>query len=261
MILSHRLKFIFIHVAKTAGSSATTYLARYLGPRDLQLGALHECQEAGIRPNARAYFDLLRSGARITGRLAIASSGGRRLVESIDQAQRERYRPFLGAVPDHAGAERMRSYVPDAWRQYRKACFVRNPYERMVSYYLWRTRKADAPPSFSEYLEWLKRGDYSSGMLSETWRSWDLYTLDNEIAVDFIGRQENFVDDMRRLCELLDLPFKAERLCHSKRQNSYDYRDFYAPGDREVVARIFAPEIEHFGYTFGGESRPAPTSR
>jgi hypothetical protein len=260
MILSHRRKFIFIHIAKAAGSAATVYLSKYLGPRDLQLGALHDCWAAGIRPNARGYYDLFRGGAPITENLKLVRAGDRRLIKGIDRAQRSRYSAWLGAVPDHTGAENIRAFAPHAWRQYKKVCFVRNPYARMVSYYRWRTRKSQAPPSFSDYLGWLDRRDYSSGLLSETWRSWDLYTLDDRIAVDFVGRQEHFAYDMKQLCEMLQLPFEAHRLTFIKKQHDYDYRDFYTPGDRAIVARTFAPEIEHFGYTFDGDSRAAQTS-
>ena len=54
MILSHRRRFIFIHVAKTAGTTVKVYLAPHLGPFDLQLGAIAATRQAGIGLTTRA---------------------------------------------------------------------------------------------------------------------------------------------------------------------------------------------------------------
>lgn len=48
MILSHAHRFIFLHNRKTAGSSISVALARYLGPEDLQLSAIVETLREGI---------------------------------------------------------------------------------------------------------------------------------------------------------------------------------------------------------------------
>ena len=37
MIISHKYKFIFLHVPKTAGSSINTYFSQFIGDKDMQM--------------------------------------------------------------------------------------------------------------------------------------------------------------------------------------------------------------------------------
>ena len=50
VIISHKHKFIFLHCRKAAGSSISVALAKYLGFRDIQLSAIKETFQAGLRP-------------------------------------------------------------------------------------------------------------------------------------------------------------------------------------------------------------------
>lgn len=54
MIISHRHKFIFIHVPKTAGSTVSAYLAREFGPWDVQLGSWKDALGNGAKANRLA---------------------------------------------------------------------------------------------------------------------------------------------------------------------------------------------------------------
>ena len=49
MIISHKHKFIFIHINKCGGSSVTRALMPYLGPNDLVLGGVKEADDAEAR--------------------------------------------------------------------------------------------------------------------------------------------------------------------------------------------------------------------
>jgi hypothetical protein len=250
VIISHRHKFIFIHIAKTAGSSAKVYLSRFLGPWDLQVGALGDAWEAGVRPNARAFYDLFTAKPLSVGTVRAMKAGGSEFVAYMSRVQRKKYQKWLGPIPDHCGATALRDYDPKAWSNYLKVCFVRNPYERMASYYLWRIRKFADPPDFSTVLALIENSDFSTPFVAEDCRSWELYTIDGDIAVDFVGRHERFADDMQSFCRKVDLPFDPAALAFAKRSPEYRYRDLFRPGDKEAVARAFAPEIERFGYMF-----------
>ena len=41
MIISHKYKFIFLHVPKTAGSSINTYFSQFIGDKDILNGWNH----------------------------------------------------------------------------------------------------------------------------------------------------------------------------------------------------------------------------
>jgi hypothetical protein len=83
------------------------------------------------------------------------------------------------------------------------------------------------------------------------WNSWKTYTIDDRLAVDFVGRQESLAADLKTICERVGVPFDPALVTREKaRGESVDYAAFYTPGDRERVERLFAPEIETFGYRF-----------
>ena len=69
-----------------------------------------------------------------------------------------------------------------------------------------------------------------------------------DIAVDFIGRFENFADSAATLIRLLGLP--EVRLPHLNRTHHDGYRAYYTSETRDVVRRRFERDIEAFGYTF-----------
>jgi hypothetical protein len=124
---------------------------------------------------------------------------------------------------------------------YRFTC-VRNPWERMVSYYFTPTqnsvvwdRKAFKKMivkalSCTDYLE-LDRGEKDP--------------FDN---VHYIMRFENLAADFRTVCQTLGIsPTKLPQYNRSEREH---YSKYYDDELRDLVLTRFAPEIEHFDYTF-----------
>jgi hypothetical protein len=83
------------------------------------------------------------------------------------------------------------------------------------------------------------------------WESWQLYTKDDEVVVDFVGRQERLADDLRSVCDRLGLSFDERFLMRAKANPAkVDIGSYYKPGDRERIQRLFGPEIEYFKYRF-----------
>lgn len=124
---------------------------------------------------------------------------------------------------------------------YKFTC-VRNPWDRLVSYYFTPSREATGwdrktferliskTPSVADYLR-LGEGEGDS--------------FDN---VDRIIRFESLADDFRSVCEELDIP--ATLLPHYNRSRREHYSRYYDGELRALVSERFALEIEHFGYTF-----------
>jgi len=255
LIISHRHRFIFMHCRKAAGSSVAAALAPYLDRDDLHLGTWPEALEAGIAPNRRARRDLMHplAGASFLVRwLAQPSRLADRAhrVRAQNGAQRLKYRRVLGRSPEHAHAERVRAFAPGPWRDYFKFCFVRNPYARAVSDFRWRTAKRGARGlTFAGFLEALEREDFSHPAIPRHWDNWPIYTIDNKIALDFVGRFERLEVDLAEVFARLGLP--APRLGHAKASASgRPWPDWYGPDERARVERLFGREIEQFGYRF-----------
>lgn len=244
-----------MHCRKAAGSSIAASLAPHLGPDDIHLGTWPEAFEQGVPPNRRARRDLLHpvAGASLVARLLrrpsrLADPAWR--VAAINGAQRLRYRSRLGHSPEHAHAERVRAAFPQAWRDYFKFCFVRNPFDRAVSDYLWRTRKTgNETLTFTAFLDRLERQDFSSRTIPRHFDNWPIYTVDNRIAVDFVGRFERLDEDLDRVFDQLGLDRRP--LPRSKSmQRRGSYREWYGDAEKGQVERLFANELRHFKYSF-----------
>jgi len=252
MIISYRHRFIFVHCRKVAGSALTAYLNRFLGPADLQVGSWQNALANGGSLNRRFIRDLI--SPKCLTSLALRTVRKRRINGSmLNNAHKQIYRRALGSDPAHPRATELRSFDPVAWEQHFKFCFVRNPYERVVSDYIWRVQSRGVDVSFRSYLE--RVADRSKPdpeqVVPRDPDNWPLYTIDGKIAVDFVGRYETLEVDFGEVCERLGLPFRRADLPVAKRKVSdYKYRDWYGSVEKQLVAKIFFSEIEAFEYAY-----------
>ena len=143
-----------------------------------------------------------------------------------------------------------------------KFSFVRNPWDRFVSFYFWQRAKylrSNPHPSFrsqvdyyyryykdkEQYLSHKKRAPHSH-LVPQIW--W-LRDDKGKVAADFIGRFENLQGDFNIICdrmgvERVDLP-------HVNKSKHNPYTEYYTDESRETIGEIFAEDIQHFGYKFG----------
>ena len=124
---------------------------------------------------------------------------------------------------------------------YKFAC-VRNPWDRMVSYYFRPTR---------DLMSW-NRKEFKK-MILNVFSVADYLRLaegenDPFANVDRIMRFETLADDFRSVCAALNIP--AAPLPQYNRSSREHYAKYYDDELRELVRKRFAPEIERFGYTF-----------
>jgi Sulfotransferase family. len=124
---------------------------------------------------------------------------------------------------------------------YKFAC-VRNPWDRMVSYYFTPTQNTVAWDSekFRKVIDKaLPVADYLR-----------LNDRDNDPFenVNYIMRFENLVDDFRKVCRALGI--SPPTLPQYNRSDREHYSRYYSDELRELVRARFAAEIERFGYTF-----------
>lgn len=186
----------------------------------------------------------------------------------------ERSPPVLAL--DHSSLPTMRRaryvkcryQIPD-WRERFKFAFVRNPFDRMVSAYLWfkhrqpeRRLSYEFPGNFEAFVKLATnaRLPRDKAAQSNTFAprvsikvhtapfGANLYYLH---AADFIGRYETFVQDLRVVFDRLDLPL--DRVPHvgaSKRQEKRHYSHYYSRKTRRKVEQYYWDDLERFNYTF-----------
>ena len=140
----------------------------------------------------------------------------------------------LSEYREALGAEQFRSF-------YKFTC-VRNPWDRMVSYYFTPTQSLET---------WNRKKFHD--MISKAVSVADYLRLDDEeqdpfANVDCIMRFENLIDDFRTVCSRLEI--STATLPRYNRSTREPYSKYYDDELRELVRTRFAAEIERFGYTF-----------
>ncbi|PAW60810.1 MAG: hypothetical protein B9S37_07620 [Verrucomicrobiia bacterium Tous-C3TDCM] len=230
MIISHRYKFIFIKTHKTAGSSMESALAPLCGPEDI-ITPMESNRLTDIPKNYHAN--------NVIGKVYAQSKLFRKCIN--------RHSNFLGKwYYEHMPAVRVRQLIgEEIWNSYKKICFERNPWAKVVSYYNWKKNgQSRKMPSFEEYV--MKK----SHRLPMDAR---LYFDGVNCIVDEVFDYEGFEITFHHLCEKLGIPFTQSMPREKtgvKQEKLGGYQDYYNDETREQITRLFSREIELMGYKF-----------
>ena len=224
-MISHKDKFIFIHIPKCAGTS----IERVLNPSD-DTTFIMEPDHRSIRMIERPI--LLGP-----------------LISSFDNlfqfALRQRY-----ALRRHKNPNNRLTVTSDQFEQYFKFTIVRNPWSRAYSWYKNCIRDPNHRVRFGlpeniTLADFLKKTVGRGALRPQI--AW-LQNFGGTIPVDFIGRFESLNDDFQTICKELGL--SQLRLPHDRNGNTQDYRAEYDTQSKYLVENAYRSEIELFGYSF-----------
>lgn len=215
MIISHGRKYIFVHIPKTGGTSLALALETKVMKDDILIG------DTPKAINRRSRI----KGAVVSGRLWKHS----KLIDIyglVDQAQIEEYFVFT---------------------------LVRNPWDRMVSYYHWLREQNFNHPA----VELAKLLDFSNFLNHKA----TIQSLRNDGASRYVIDQngvnrcnlflrlEHLETDLAAL--QLGIGVKLPPIPHTNQSSrSGGYQDFYTNADADLIQDIFATEIQQFAYQF-----------
>lgn len=233
MILSHAHKFIYIKTYKTASTSIEAALSQICGPDDVITEASEQLR-GHRRQKAQNY------------RLDHPSVPKRRMWKQFLGRPERFYHPSVGYY-EHMPAWRVRTYVGEAiWNSYYKFSFERNPWDRQVSWYHYKTKsKAQAAkPAFDAFNADRKRAYVEN---------YELYSINGAIALDFVGHYEDLGTGFTHVLERIGLTGQVAlpQVNVAKDGSKRDtYRAYYTDQSRLLMAKWYAREIAHFGYEF-----------
>lgn len=139
-------------------------------------------------------------------------------------------------------------YEPVLWKHYFTFCFIRNPWDRMVSLYhyhcdgVYLVNNADI--EFKEFClsfpKYVKHGYHKLKQI-------DYLYLGKE-KIDFMGKFENLEQDFQNICQRLNIIRSLPHLIKSERQK--DYRLYYDRETKDFVYNYFYEDIQLGNYQF-----------
>jgi len=239
MIISHKYKFIFFRPRKVAGSSVQTNLAKHCGPDDI-----------------------------VTRESKFSEEADENYYESI-------FKNDDGFTPHITPREIKKKIDKKIWRDYFKFTIVRNPYDMLVSRYLWECWERENNPRSKinlsvyankniikknilnpgAYIKALKiirlklRGGHQLDDFSSFVENLPLEATNN----DFYLKQESIEEDYKKLCKRLNIPYEElPRLKTKLRKDKRHYSSYYNNQTKNIVAKKCKRVLDYFGYKFEG---------
>ncbi|MDC0535723.1 sulfotransferase family protein [Francisellaceae bacterium] len=217
MIISHKKKFIFVHIYKTAGTSIMRQLLPFARPIE-----------------KFSFYYPSRYGISLINRtLGLHKYGN----------------AWINGVHKHATVIEANEYLGDEiFNEYYKFAFVRNPYDWLVSLYFyirqdkWHNEfnKVNAMSFEAFVLERIKNNmprqkDFLIGQKY------------GALIVDYVGKIETIDSSYQYICDKLGIKYvKPSNLNQSKRQKSY--HQYYNDELTLAVQEYFNDDFETFNY-------------
>ena len=216
MLLSVKYNFLFVHIAKTGGTSVRAALAplRWRDPMYIPQFIASRLSHA--------------TGHRIASKLPRHA----RIIAAKEMLPQELFDSLF------------------------KFAFVRNPWDLQVSswHHLQRERPEFIQDitDFSSFIRWKLDPErpYQYHIDTSIERQTDyLKDLEGTIIVDFIGKYENLQEDYEEACRRIGI--KPPPLPHKRQaKDRKNYQKYYDEETAALIAEYFREDIETFGYNY-----------
>jgi hypothetical protein len=229
MLISHQHRFIFLKTQKTAGTAIEIALR----------GVMHR-------------GDVITPISAVDERLSrqLGHLGPRHFRATLRQYRRRDWLRLLSRgrlkkrFYNHMPAALVKAELPSAlWDGYLKISVERNPFDKAISSYYWRTRKQRQPVSLDSYLLTCPTSEISN---------WPIYTINDTPVVDVMLRQEQLDQDLAVLGQRLGLSaplaLPRQRPKGEVRRDRRPWQDVLTPACEQRIREVCAREIATFSY-------------
>jgi hypothetical protein len=141
------------------------------------------------------------------------------------------------------------------WKDIFKFAFVRNPWERNYAiWFFWNKENKKRAFDIRAFQRWTAIGisDFSDNQINNKYQHWFTH-IDGRLEVDFIGRFENYFEDLHVIFSKLGLEKCLDNCPHINKNSFYyqrpHYLEFYKDKQfRRLIRPKFAIDAELFGY-------------
>jgi hypothetical protein len=218
MLISHKYKFIFVHIAKTGGTSIRSALTPLLL----------------TDPYRILQYLINRLSGLTNHKIGVKFPRHAKIITAQEILPREYFDKLF------------------------KFAFVRNPWDLQVSSYFHVRRErpylVEHISSFEDFLKFKLEEDRPYHYILDASKEPQWYSLidiKGRCIVDFIGRYENLKQDFDKVCKKIGINKKI-KLPHKRKalDRASDYRIYYTDKAAELVAKYYQVDIENLGYTF-----------
>lgn len=218
-LISHRNRFVFIHINKAGGTSVASLLAEYEEWRF--------CKRL-YRAVERRYLPRKYRAVKLFGQHFVGSHASAAMVrDTLGQSRYDRY--FKFAV-------------------------VRNPWSREVSRYFFArktpTHHLHRLASELEFADFIRRrGEKTSARDVSSYQFKKVSDASGRLIVDTIVRLENLEQELPPVLETIGID-PAVQVPRLNASSHGPYQQYYDDESRDIVARYSRDDIEQFGYRF-----------
>lgn len=235
MLVSHLHKFIYFKNIKVASSSIECFFTPYCLPR-----------------NKAKLFDYTLEKSKV----GIYEEG---IIGDVSP------NPKKKSFYRHVNAIRTKKIVdeinPNIWETYFKFCAVRNPWDKMVSYYFYYKNYISKTPNnfdkgrkinnFEEFIELIFMKYFKNDKKPCGFK---YYTIQNKFICNFHIKYENLVEDIKTVCKECNIEnYNIDKLPNINgkfRDTEEHYSKYYNNYTKELVGKMFELKINKFNYNF-----------
>lgn len=234
MIISHKYKYIFLKTTKTAGTSIEISLSRFCGKDDI-ITPLTSTDES-IRETLGVFPQNYENYTRFLDPWEYQFHDLQTLITQ------RKFPKVTTTFYNHMSASRVKRAIGSRiWHSYLKFCFIRNPWDKAISRYYWNMKKQGTAMTLDQCLQQNNLND-----------NFEIYTIKNRVAVDYVAKYENLMEELEIIYQKLGIPFdgwlpKAKGgIRHDKRH----YSEVLTQEQADLIGKKCRKEIDLFGYKF-----------
>ena len=211
-MISDKHKFIFVHTPKSGGSSIEEVLLKNeIGINDVYFQKKFWADNLSIKLKKKFF------------------------IGKTDQK----------FAPQHYTTKMLKTEYSNKFKNYFKFTFVRNPWDKVVSEWLY-FKKIDPEYNFG-FNESINNKSYGNKPYPFEEHTWMQVEFASEC--DYVGRFESLQKDFNTVCDKIKIP--KQKLPHKNKTKHKHYTEYYDDETRQIVAEKYAKDIEYFGYEFG----------
>lgn len=152
-----------------------------------------------------------------------------------------------GLYLQHLTMDEIDARYPGKSQDYFTFSFVRNPWDRAVSDYLYIKRYTRIR-TFKQYLVHSYHHNKTESFQRHVLDQHSFVYNHDKCTVDFLGRFETLQQDFDKVCMRLDIPNTALPVVNKNDRDHYT--EYYDDETRDIVSQRYARDIELFNYTF-----------